>query len=103
MKLFHVTVVGGEAEREEFRFLLERELNAQGVAFTDDPNKADGTIRGTIRVTSALPMWAFATATVRGKDGKVLWRDYFKSNQLEGVAEQAAKAIFGQCQKGWPQ
>jgi hypothetical protein len=91
-----------EAEREEFLFLLERAFNARGVAITDDAAKADATIRATIRVTSALPMWAFATVTIRDKSGKVIWRDYFKENLMDVVAEHAVKSILSECEKGWP-
>jgi hypothetical protein len=88
-------------EAGPFRFLLEREFNAQGIAFTDDENKADVIIHCTMRVTCAQPMWAFATVTVRSRDGRVLWRDYFKSNLMDVVADHAAKAILDECQKGW--
>ena len=103
VKTFHVTAIGIEAEREEFLFLLERAFNARGFVITDDATTADATIRATIRVTNALPMWAFATMTIRDKSGRALWRDYFKENLMDVVAEHAAKSILSECQKGWPQ
>ena len=103
VKLVHVSIIGVEAEREEFLFLLERSFNARGIAFTDDEAKADVTIRCTIRVTYAMPMWAFSSLTVRDKSGRVLWRDYLKENAMEVVAEHAARSIVSECQKGWPQ
>ena len=110
VRALHLTAVGVEAEREEFLFLLERELGERGMTVTDDESQADATVRCTVRLTYAAPVYAYATVTVRGIDGKTLWRDYVVRQQgggdesaMANLAEDTAKRMRLACEKGWRQ
>lgn len=128
MKRIALASFGTGSAGQEFRQLLEAQLEQRGftlVAATDAPEATlEGSARTEQHVSStnaghsgnnapavSTSTDAYVTVKVSAPDGSALWRHFFKPNfslshltrpPLERRAIEVADAFVKQCGKGWP-
>ena len=114
----HVTFTGPGSAVDEFVFVLEEQLQRYGFVLADDPAQADATLEGSLRLSDRVygneqsiktVTAAYVSAKLK-KNGRELWRGYFKpkrhspfsrKNALEYRAAALAKDLAKKCEKGF--